>query len=508
MESLKQLVHILDRYKLRSAEVIGTSDKESNVNQFYDKIADNAFETDSDAATYFFDQSPNAKAYQKLKGDLKNRLINTLFIVDVKQSSYNERQKAYYQLHKDWAAVNILLGKNAWDAGIGLCQKVLKQSKKFEFTNLRMEALRLMRIYYGTRLGDYKKVEQISQELEEVEDLHRLESWCEGIYVRFSSKFVYNRATKAEISTAAKESIDEINSRVGEVDSYLISLYKLLIELLIYTSVNDHLGAATVCERAFKTFTNKAYVASVPLQVCYYQLIISYTQLGRYEEGKCFIEKSAGFTEAGSFNWFKYQELILLFYLHSGDYDKALKIFEGATQHRNYKRIPEGLKEMWYLFKAYFALLHKLELIKDTTSAGLEQFRKAKFFNQVPYMLKDKSGMGIPVLVLELAFLIIDKNQDILLDKIESVRKYCGRYLKSEDSRRSDYFFKMLMQIPKNSFNKNLIAKAAQKAKASLDGLSLKQANQPFEIEVIPYEKLWSILFNTLKENSRSLAAN
>ena len=505
MKALKQLVQLLDVYKLRSIEIIGLSERTSNVNTFYKKIADNSIHSDEEAAQLFFKKEPNYKAYQKLKSNLKKRLINSLFLVNIKQARYSERQKAYYQCHKDWAAVNILLGKNAWDIGIGICLKILKQAKKFEFTSLRLESLRIMRIYYGTRLGDIERVNKYSQELENVEQLNILENWCEGIYVKFVSQYVLDRSTKKNITSEATKSLKIIKERVGTTDSYSISLYQLLIELLIYTSVNDYSSTAEVCEKAFEKFHAKAYIASVPLQVLYYQLIICHTQLGNFNKGYEIIELGNNFTEKGSFNWFKYQELILQFYLHAKDYKKALDCYLRAVQHRNFKSFPEALKEIWYLFGGYLVFLYRIGALDEEEQHQLASFRKGKFLNEVPNMLRDKSGMGISVLVLELLFLVLERAHESLLDRIESVRKYCARHLQKEDTKRSECFLKMLLCIPKNGFQKGRVQHATASLKLTLEAQPLASARQPHELEVIPYEDLWSFILEHLDQDRRSL---
>ena len=83
-----------------------------------------------------------------------------VFMLDASAPSYNERKKAYYESYKDWAAAKILLGKNATFSGIRLSHKILRQAKKYEFTELILDISRTLRIHYGSKEGDVKKYEQ------------------------------------------------------------------------------------------------------------------------------------------------------------------------------------------------------------------------------------------------------------------------------------------------------------------------------------------------------------
>ena len=97
--------------------------------------------------------------YQKLKSRLKRSLLNSIYFLDTKKANYTDRQKAYYEGNKDWAAAKILIGKNARIVAIQLCLKLLTLAEKFEFTDLSVDVLRILRLHFGAREGNVKKYE-------------------------------------------------------------------------------------------------------------------------------------------------------------------------------------------------------------------------------------------------------------------------------------------------------------------------------------------------------------
>ena len=127
-------------------------------------------------------------------------------------------------------------------------------------------------------------------------------------------------------------------------------------------------------------------------------------------------------------------------------------------------------------------------------------FRLSRFLNEMEVFSKDKQGMNIAILIIEILLGIAQKKYDELIDRVEAMDKYRSRYLREEEVARANHFLRMLLQIPKNSFRREeAIAKACDDQRA-LEAIPIEMANQTFEIEIIPYEKLWEIALEILPE--------
>ena len=102
----------------------------------------------------------------------------------------------------------------------------------------------------------------------------------------------------------------------------------------------------------------------------------------------------------------------------------------------------------------------------------------------------------VPVAVI---FMIVKKDYDQSIDRFDSIKKYCSRYLRKGENPRSNCFINMLLQIPASNFHK---ARVEQKAKRYWDKLlitPLEVASQATEIEIIPYEDLWQFVLDSLE---------
>lgn len=128
------------------------------------------------------------------------------------------------------------------------------------------------------------------------------------------------------------------------------------------------------------------------------------------------------------------------------------------------------------------------------------QFKLAKFINETTIFSKDKSGMNIAIIVIKLLILLQERKFSRLLDEVEATEQYCYRHLRGENTKRSYYFIKMLLQIPLGQFDPEVIESKVSRFNEKLTAIPLQVANQTTEIEVIPYEDLWDFAMQSLRQ--------
>jgi hypothetical protein len=129
-----------------------------------------------------------------------------------------------------------------------------------------------------------------------------------------------------------------------------------------------------------------------------------------------------------------------------------------------------------------------------------QTFKLAKFINETSIFSKDKSGMNIAIIVIKILILIQKRRFSQLLDEVEATEQYCYRHLRGDNTKRSYYFIKMLMQIPMGQFDRSVIEPKAARYLAKLKVIPLQVANQTAEIEIIPYEDLWQFALESLEK--------
>ncbi len=502
MQFLKELAYVIQQNKTRNPEELGiNNDNPTRVDELYNGIVQQQFKNDDEAAKkmYGHEVDKSHSGYQKLKGKLKQRLIDHLFLVDTWNDAFTDRQNAFYTCQKEWAAANILIGRNTRKSGITLAHNILKQAKRFEFTDLVVDVAKTLRLHYGTREWNLVKFEKYNKIFHKFNRIREMEDLAEELYTLLIIRYVNNKATKTEINEKAKEFVQQLQEPMAKYDTYRLQLCGRLIQILIHTSVNDYASTIKVCEDTLRFFKAKEYTANIPIQICHYQLIVCHIQLKQYKEGKKAAEDCLIFQNEGSFNWFKYQELYFILSMHTKQYQQAYKIFLQTVNHRRFNGMPNNLKEMWQIFEAYLHYLvdHNL-VVPEEGDNRFNKFRLGKFLNNTPIFSRDKRGMNIPILIIQILFMINQQKYSAAIDKIDAIEKYCSRYLTKNDTFRSNCLIKMLLQIPICSFHRIAVERKTGKYLDKLKKVPLEVAKQTHEIEIIPYENLWEMAVNSM----------
>lgn len=481
-----------------SAVELLTEDNNSLLSQFYHGVASSEFADDEAAEMALFRQDGQSQNYQKLKSVLKGRLIDYLFLVDLNEPHYNDRQKAYYECYKKWAAVKILLGKNARTSAVSLCLNILKQAERFEFTELILDISRMLRLHYGTRKGNAKKYEQYNELFLEYEKLWSVENKAEGLYSGLVLHYVNSKASKPEIGEMAVAYYKQLAGYLETYDSYRLRFSTFFIQLAIYMSRNDYTGSIEVARQAIDYFEKKDYQATAPLLIFLYQQLVCYTQLKIYDKGKQVAERCLELVEGSSFNWFKFQENYFLLAMHSGHYQEAYDIFRQTTGNNRFSYLPEQIMEVWRIFEAYLHYLITMEKVVVVGEDAQGSFRLSKFLNDIPIYSKDKRGLNISILAIQILFLIQQQKYETAADRIDSARKYAYRYLVNGQTYRSNCFIQMLAKLPPAHYHRQAVARKTEPLRAKLEAVPLEVANQAHDIEIIPYEQLWEFVLASL----------
>lgn len=279
-----------------------------------------------------------------------------------------------------------------------------------------------------------------------------------------------------------------------------------MIQIYIYSSVNDYTTTALLCEEAVRFFDQKDYDSGFPLQVFYYNLITCYLQLRELEKGQIIIERCQRLVNPGSFNWFKLQELSFLLAMHTSHYEAAAQVLGRVMDDPRFESQSFQITEIWKIYHAYIHFLIRIGKLSPATVSSHRnaKFKLSKFLNEIPVFSKDKRGMNIPILIVQILYALADRDYQQCTDRMEGIEKYCSRYLKHNDTFRSNCFIKMLLQIPAYSFHRERITRHTQKLYKMLCSMPMEVANQTHEIEIIPYEILWQLTVSSLdKEPAR-----
>lgn len=495
MRDLVELVGLLEKTKLKGNGVMKwIVEPDSKMEQLFNAISEKEVQSDEDAVKVFGNGQAGAATLATVKSKLKERLLDSFFLLHFKEANFSSRQKAYFECYKKWATVMTLLSRNAKTIGIDQLERLLRHTIHFEFTELTLDILRVLRLQYSVVDGDFKKYETVREQYNHFEHIWMMENKAEQHYSELMIQFTNSKSTQLEVVEQARKYYTELAPFMAECSSFKLHLFGRLVEMMIYNGENDYVNTARLCEDAIRFFDQKEFDSGLPLQVFYYNLIVCYLQLREFEKGQSVINRCSYYFEEGSFNWFKLQELFFLLAMHSGRYEEAYWLYEKVVNYPRFEEKAIQITEMWKIYQAYLYFLIKIGKIPPgIVSAKISRFKIARFLNEIPLFSKDKRGMNISILIVQILHSLADKNYDQTADRIEGIEKYCSRYLRDNDTYRSNCFIKMLLQIPLASFHREAVARKTERYFKMLSDVPLEAARQAHEVEIIPYETLWEI---------------
>ncbi|MEL6659780.1 MAG: hypothetical protein AAFY48_02635 [Bacteroidota bacterium] len=500
MKHLKELVHIVNRNKVKRIELLDLkADDGSKIQRFYQMISGEEVHSDAEAFALLFPGANSRSAYHNLKQRLQERLLNTLFFIDAYQQGHTDRQTAYYELQKEFAATQLLLAKNGRSVAIEMLEKVFRRAARFELTELSVSAARQLRLHYGTRSFDRERYRFYADRCKHYQHLARLENKAEEYYTELILAFKNGSTSNDQLRERSKMLMAELGEEQGAALSYKFNFYQALIRLFYHTCINDYSSAIPVCDETITYFENKPYTASTPIQICLHHKLVAYLQEGNFQQGEQAARQSQQLLESGSFNWFKNLEYLLLLAMHTAEHQQAYEVFSEAVNHKRFAYLPEQVREIWQLYQAYIHLLvDQGEVLPKDNDSNFTSFRINRFLNNVPLFSKDKRGMNIAILSLQILFYIQKRKYGEVIDRMEAITKYCSRYLFKEGTMRSYYFIKLLLCLPKANFHREAALRYAKPILKKLQAIDVNDTKQFHKIEIIPYERLWEMTLNML----------
>ena len=496
MQDLKELILLLNQHNIHPLKHLAGSE-DSKLLALYEGISKGKFHTDEEAAASLYGGKGGASGYRKLKSDLRERLLEHVFQINTDQSHYSDYQKAYYDCHKQWVVVRFLTGQNANTVALTLATRLLRISEKFDFILLCMDIASYLRIQYGLRESNDKRFREANQQFEYFRKVYDAECLAEELYTTLVVRTVNNRSAQAEVHEMAKEYYERIQPAMEQYHTYKLHMYGYMIGLMYYTSVNDYQEAIGYCDKAIAFFKARPYEARVPLQIFYYQHLTCNIHLRQFEEGKESAQQCIKLMQEGTFNWFKYRELYLHLLLHTQRYDEAAGVLLQTLEHPRFEFLPDNTTEIWRIYESYIYYLGRAGKMEVQAK---NKFKLAKFISDLWIFNKDKSGMNIAVIIIKWLTLLQERQYGKVLDEVEATEQYCYRHLRGDNTKRSYYFLKMLLQIPMGQFDRTAVEPKAARSLEKLQSYPLQLANQTYEIEILPYEDLWQFVLESLEK--------
>lgn len=497
MEELIELVQLFQKTKFKSNSLRhAIMEPGSQLERLYNGLADGQVQSDADVLVLLPELGNNLERVIKLKNKLKDRLLDVVLLLDFKEPDYADRWRAYIICMRKWTSATVLMARRARLSAVSVLEDLLRNTKRFEFTEITVEVLRALSLHQGLLEGNQHKFGEVEGQLTYYEGIRGAEYSMQRLYLDLVNQFVRQKADKGQITIKASQYASHAASAMKKYDSYEVHLYGHLIQIVYHDSQNDQVAILGSATDALTYFKAKPYLSKMAMQAFYYYQLVASFHLRQYEVCLQITNECMEIFEDGTYNWFKIREILFLVSMHLGHYGDACALCQETMRHEAYTEQPGPIWELWKIFEAWIAFLALTGCLSPVPK--LPEFRLHKFLNEVPIFSRDKNGMNIPILVIQFLHYLAAKDYDACIDKVEALAKYRLRYLRGSGTLRSQYFVRMLELLPKCGFVYDTVREKGKIFYTQLQTTPIESSNQNHEIEIIPYEDLWEMVLQNL----------
>lgn len=179
-----------------------------------------------------------------------------------------------------------------------------------------------------------------------------------------------------------------------------------------------------------------------------------------------------------------------------------MEVYQRVLNSRNWSHNEARISEKWRIYRAYmdYAMLHagRNDKIEDEntirTTKDLENFVR-----ELPTYSKDKRGFYVSIIIVQILFMLEWGNIDGIIDRIESIKRYIGRYLRRPEYHRSYCFMKLLLIMEKKNFDPVAVRAAGKRYYEKLTPSDNQDMSALDTLEIIPLDDLWVNILRTLE---------
>ncbi len=503
MKDLIGIAELLSVQKLKQIDIVTEDDNpQSKSALLFTAIRDGLVKTDEEARNYLYGKEDKSEAaYLKLKYRLKEKMINTLFFVDIQQYSRSPADKAKARVSKNFAAAQLLLSRKKGELGRNLLESTLKSCVKFDLIDYQLMIYRELNMKYGLFVYDkrkyemYKRLYKVARETYDL--LHETELYFQqlGYMVTVFKGLVYDEKIKT-----IEKTFMPIYEQAILVDDYWLRFraYNTYYFLLMFK--NDLEEQSRVCDEALEYFSTKKGFSKLATNSFLQKKGLSMLALNQPEKASFVFKECIGNKPLGSF-YVSLHSYLFTCYILLEDYDEAYKTLASVMNHKFFKNTNIKFKQTWYIKEALVYFLIRTHCIDPSKHSGkpLRKFRMGRFENDVSEFSKDKKGMNITINILKILFHYLNEDFDKANDKSAALKQYSFRHLKGKEFFRPRTFINMLENVHEARFKSKKLVTKSDKLLEVLKDNPLVYSEQSSQIEVMPFEKMWELLIRTLR---------
>ncbi|MFT4534674.1 MAG: hypothetical protein ACJA1A_003146 [Saprospiraceae bacterium] len=485
----------------------GKNKEESKYLTFFHLIHDNKVSNDDEAIIKL--KYSNKASFLKFKHRYRKKLLDYILLAQARVQIADTTNESYFELLKLYCSARIIHLRNQKKDAVTLYIYINTKAERYEYLDLLFFTSKYLKQHYAYIEPNKKLFKLYSDKVKKHEnDLlrlnhvnHHYDEISHNNIILNTSKIQNFKKSTLTTSKSLLENINEddtfeLKNRVYEIAAYAynlnekyedsIGISKISIEL-----INEH----------YKAVTTKTLFA-------YKDILSAYLRLNDFPNAQLYLSKILEFSKSINHNYLRYKSLEYSLYVSTLEYNKLFILTKEILLLKKVKDFKIHYEE-WTIREAFVNILVEAEKVDPLLLENSKRkFKLNRFINEVEFYSKDKRGTNISVQVIQLIHFLIRKDYDKIIDRLDSLKQYTFRYLKNDETLRSNCFIKMLLKLPEAEYHplrtKRYVAKYEKKLAENPFEVSMKE----IAIEIIPYEHLWNIIMEILNRNLEKKTSN
>ncbi len=501
MEDLLALAKYVTPNRLKRLAFYGGSTKEMNgmLARFHQDLSEGKFATDTEACNAYFSKS-NDQRYRRLKARLTTLLSNAILLIDVDAKRLGGVYENDLELRKQLSVAQILWYDGQYKGAAIILERYLPLALKEEATVYLVTALPQLRFHAYHYLKNPQKFETYEALFQKWNWVRNAEQDIRSIYERLSVSYSLSTIPdRAALTNLLNDALIRHLQQFEGVDTAYYIMQFHLLKVVDALNRIDYRKVVATCWEAIERLKEKEQTRRAYISVFLLQIPINAIRFDDFQQSRRAILEYIRLSDEGSMAWFSILRVYYYVCLQSEQYQEAVRVNNQVFNHKNFKRQPQEMKERFYLLRIYLNWLVKAG-VADTGSLVIDAFRFTRFYNDIVTFSQDRQGVNIPKLIIRILWYITVDELNTAWRFIENLDRYHSRHLRNAASlRRTYYFVRIVLQIEKASFNSAVFVRQTEKLYETLRSHTRPSEQQSFEVEIIPYERLYSQIVALLK---------
>jgi len=478
----------------------GKSKQDSKYMRFFKLIHEKKIRNDEESIRAL--QYRNRASFLKFKDRYKKKLLNYLVLSEFRTKPVDTSNELYFDLLKLYSAAKILHFRHQKNNALVLYKYINNLSLENQYFDLLLFTTTELKKHYAYVDPNEKlyklyteRIKKCEHDIDRINDInHYYDEISHNNIMLHGEKLSSFKESSLLTAHNLLENINEDDSFDYKSKIYEIAAFAFNLNQKYKESIEVSKKSIELTNNHFDKIHSKTVLA-------YRDILTAYLRLQDFENAYTYLTKILSNIKSIAHNYFRYKSLEYTLYAVTSDYNKLYTLTNEIISLKKLKDYRIHFEE-WTIREAFVNILIEAGKIDPTLLENSKRkFKLNRFINEVEFYSKDKRGTNISVQVIQLIHFLIRRDYDKIVDRLDALNQYTFRYLRNDETLRSNCFIKMLLKIPEAEYHplrtERYVAKYTKKLAENPFEVSMKE----IAIEIIPYEHLWEIIMEILNKN-------